>query len=228
MQTWMKFERKPYVCTPPCDQFANYSPSKKRKESLNTLKSAPILSTLSSGRRPVLQSVTIFCLSHLGWTRGRGRQGSEIHRDVCPPHPLPFLRGIGGCKKNEKSNSWGFLYQSDSKFETVKDDSKYTLPQKLVTHLLQCYGGYSAPATYYLSLDLVFTQLHLQAGSLLSGHRGYLFLPYMVQSLPMANWIVYSEEQNVFTLLSLVLKPLFPSHFIKSAFLISELLFTLY
>ena len=93
MQTWMKFERKPYVCTPPCDQFANYSPSTKRKESLNTLKSAPILSTLSSGRRPVLQSVTIFCLPHLGWTRGRGRQGSEIHRDVCPPHPLPFLRG---------------------------------------------------------------------------------------------------------------------------------------
>lgn len=143
MQTLMKFERKPYVCTPPCDQFANYSPSKKKKEraSLNTLKSAPILSTLSSGRRLILQSVTIFCPCHLGWTRGRARQGSEIHRDVCPPHHLPFLPGIGGCKKNEKSNSWGFLYQTGSKFETVKHDSKYRLPQKLVTHL----HGYSVP-----------------------------------------------------------------------------------
>ena len=74
---------------------------------------------------------------------------------ICPPPPPrpALIWGRGGCKKNEISDPWGFLHRSGSKFETVKDDLKYSLSQKLVTHLL----GYSAPATYYLCLALVFT-----------------------------------------------------------------------
>lgn len=93
----MKFERKPYVCTPPCDQFANYFPLKKKKKKKSERAQHTEIGTYTFypqfWEETDTQSVTIFWSLSLRWTRGRARQGSEIHRDRLPsPPPTLFAR----------------------------------------------------------------------------------------------------------------------------------------
>lgn len=108
--------------------------------------------------------------------------------------------------------------------ETDRDVSKYRLAQKLLTHFL----GFRTPATYYLSLALVFTLIrapsctsrpvpfYLGTGDILFLH--VWFSPCQCQ---------VSKKQltatSSFALLSMALKPLFPSHFINSVIFLFEL-----
>lgn len=103
------------------------------------------------------------------------------HFNAYCPLPIPlFERRRPQEKSNEINETWVFLNGSGSKFETVHDDSKYTLPEEPVTYLL----GFRAPATYYLSLALVFTLIRVPRSTSRPAPfylgTNYLLPPYLV------------------------------------------------
>lgn len=134
------------------------------------------------------------------------------------PFPSPLFMRRGSCKKNQMKQV-KLRYSCTEVVQSLKQLMMILstdFPRKLVTYLL----GFRAPATYYLSLVLVFTLIRIPNSTSRQPpfYLGTEAISFLHTWCGPCQWPTKYEivKSNSFALLSMILKPLFPSHFINS------------